>query len=214
MKFIDENIQEYCNNHLADDSPILKKLIKYTKENVEGSAMLSGKMVGSLLQGIICMLQVKHILEIGMYTGYSALKMAEVLPNDGKIDTCELGANHCKTARTFFNQCSDGKKITIHQGNAITTLSQFSNFSFDMVFIDADKINYLNYYQKSMNLIRSGGVIILDNMLWSGMVLNPTDEHSLALRKTGDYIQSDNRCYNFLLPIRDGLMICIKHWMY
>ena len=210
MNFIKEDIENYCKNHCPEDTPLLKKLVKYTKKNVEGSAMLSGALVGSILQSIICMIQAKKILEIGMYTGYSALKMLEVLPKNATIDTCELGENHCRTARSFFNQSSNGNQINIHMGNALQSIEKFADNSFDFIFIDADKINYLNYYKKTINLIKKSGVIVLDNMLWGGTVLNPKDEHSLTIKKTGDFIQADNRCFNYLIPIRDGLMICIK----
>ena len=210
MKFIKDDIEKYCVNHSPDDTELLKELTDYTKKNIEGSAMLSGILVGSVLQSIICMIQAKKILEIGTYTGYSALKMAEVLPNGGTIDTCELGDNHCKTARKFFNKSPYGESIKIHRGKALESIKNFSMNFFDMIFIDADKINYMNYYKQSIKLIRTGGVIVLDNMLWSGSVIQPDDEHALALRNTGDYIQNDENCYNFLIPVRDGLMICIK----
>ena len=119
MNFIQKDIENYCINHSPQDSHLLQKLVNYTKMNVEGAAMLSGILVGSILQSIICMIQANTILEIGMYTGYSALKMLEVLPKDGTIDTCELGDNHCITARSFFNQSPMGNKIKIHKGMAL-----------------------------------------------------------------------------------------------
>ena len=210
MNTLNQNIKDYCDNHSKDDSQILKELIKHTVKNVEGSAMLSGKVVGNLLQGFICIIQAKKILEIGMYTGYSALKMAEALPKEGTVDTCELADNHCQTARSFFDKSNFGNKIIIHRGEAIKSLEKFSFNSFDFCFIDADKTNYLNYYKKSMLLVKSGGVIVLDNMLWGGTVLNPQEENAISIRKTGDYIQNDSNCFNFLLPIRDGVMVCIK----
>ena len=109
-----------------------------------------------------------------------------------------------------FNKSSNGDQIIIHKGEALKSIEKFSENSFDFIFIDADKINYLNYYKKSINLIKKSGVIVLDNMLWGGTVLDPQDEHSLVIRKTGDFIQKDKSCFNYLIPIRDGLMICIK----
>ena len=137
--------------------------------------------------------------------------MAEALPKDGEIHTCELMEKHVKTAQSFFDRSDYGKKITIHQGSALNSLEQLQAGSFDMAFIDADKTNYLEYYQRCLALIKKGGVIILDNMLWGGDVLDPQDDDAKALRKTGDFIQSDNRVFNTLLPIRDGLMLCIKN---
>tara|TARA_B100000809_G_C14633980_1_gene349649 strand:- start:83 stop:523 length:441 start_codon:yes stop_codon:yes gene_type:complete len=145
-----------------------------------------------------------------MFTGFSALKMAEILSDDGEVHTCELMDKHIKTARGFFDKSNHGKKITIHSGPAIESLEQLKSGSFDMAFIDADKINYLSYYQICLTLIKQSGIIILDNMLWGGSVINPTDDDSKSIRKTGDFIQKDDRVFNILLPIRDGLMLCIK----
>ena len=118
---------------------------------------------------------------------------------------------HAITAQLFINQSSYESKITIHQGPALQNLELFQASSFDMAFIDADKSNYLDYYKRCFTLIRSGGVIILDNMLWGGDVIDPQDKDARTLRKTGDFIQNDERVFNTLLPIRDGLMLCIKN---
>ena len=201
---------DYCRDHSRADSTLLVELEKYTWENEEAPQMISGQLVGNFLQSIIIMKQVKQIVEVGTFTGYSALKMAEVLPEDGEVHTCELMAAHVKTAQYFFDRSEHGNKITIHGGPALASLEQMKAGSFDMAFIDADKSNYLEYYQRCLVLIRQGGIIVLDNMLWGGDVLDPQDEDARALRKTGDYIQSDERVFNTLLPIRDGLMLCIK----
>ena len=210
MKFIPNQIEKFCEERSSKDSKLLRELTTYTRKNVEGSEMLCGSLVGSILQGIICMIQAKRILEIGTFTGYSALKMAEMLPVDGSIDTCEIGYDHCQTARRFFEKSPYNDSITIHRGEALESINKFSNNYFDMIFIDADKTNYTSYYKKSLNLVRKGGVLVLDNMLWSGSVIEPNDEQSESLRNTGDLINKDIKCYNFLMPIRDGLMICIK----
>ena len=173
--------------------------------------MISGQLVGKLLQSIIMMINAKRIVEVGTFTGYSSLQMAESIPKDGEIHTCELMKKHAKTAKSFFDHSEFGSKITIHEGPALNSLEQLPSGSFDMAFIDADKSNYLEYYQRCITLIRGGGIIILDNMLWGGDVINPNDDDSKALRKTGDYIQNDDRVFNILLTIRDGLMLCIKN---
>ncbi|SVD16120.1 uncharacterized protein METZ01_LOCUS368974 [marine metagenome] len=207
---ISENIIVYCKNHSHENSQILKDLEKFTWDNEDVPQMISGQLVGNLLQAIIQMISAKKIVEVGMFTGFSALKMAEVLPNEGEIHTCEIMDKHIKTAQKFFDRSIDGKKITIHRGLAIKNLEQMKSGSFDLAFIDADKINYLDYYHRCLTLIRKNGVMVLDNMLWSGEVINPNDDDSKMLRKTGDFIQNDHRVYNMLIPIRDGLMICIK----
>jgi len=207
---ITENIHKYCKEHTVSDNRLLSELEQYTWDNEDVPQMISGQMVGKFLQSIIRMIAAQKIVEVGTFTGYSALQMAEAIPLDGEIHTCELMKKHAETARSFFDKSDYGKKITIHQGPALESLETLKVGDFDMAFIDADKSNYLEYYKRCLVLMRAGGVIILDNMLWSGSVIDPNDDDSQALRKTGDYIQEDNRVFNMLLPIRDGLMLCIK----
>ena len=207
---ITENIHKYCKEHTVSDNRLLSELERYTWENEDVPQMISGQMVGKFLQSIIRMIAAQKIVEVGTFTGYSALQMAEAIPLDGEIHTCELMKKHTETAQSFFDKSDYGKKITIHQGPALESLETLKVGDFDMAFIDADKSNYLEYYKRCLVLIRVGGVIILDNMLWSGSVIDPNDDDSQALRKTGDYIQEDTRVFNMLLPIRDGLMLCIK----
>ena len=205
-----ENIHRYCKEHTASDNRLLSELEKYTWANEDVPQMISGQMVGKFLQSIIRMITAKKIVEVGTFTGYSALQMAEAIPLHGEIHTCELMKKHAETARSFFDKSDYGEKITIHEGPALKSLETLQVGNFDMAFIDADKSNYLDYYKRCLMLIRAGGVIILDNMLWSGSVVDPNDDDSKSLRKTGDYIQEDNRVFNMLFPIRDGLMLCIK----
>ncbi len=210
IDLLTENIHRYCKEHTASDNRLLSELEKYTWDNEDVPQMISGQMVGKFLQSIIRMLAAQKIVEVGTFTGYSALQMAEAIPLHGEIHTCELMKKHAATAQSFFNKSDYGKKITIHEGPALKSLEILKAGNFDMAFIDADKSNYLEYYKRCLVLIRAGGVIILDNMLWSGSVFDPNDDDSKALRKTGDYIQEDNRVFNMLFPIRDGLMLCIK----
>ena len=209
-KFKSDEILDYCRQHSKADSLLLSNLEKYTWENEDVPQMISGQLVGKFLQSIIIMINAKRIVEVGTFTGYSALQMAEAIPEDGKIHTCELMKKHVNTARSFFDRSEFGNKITIHEGPALDSLEQLQSSNFDMAFIDADKSNYLDYYKRCFTLIRCGGVIILDNMLWGGTVIDPKDDDSKVLRKTGDYIQHDDRVFNTLLSIRDGLMLCIK----
>ena len=205
-----ENINKYCKEHTVSDNSLLSELERYTWDNEDVPQMISGQMVGKFLQSIIRMIAAQKIVEVGTFTGYSALQMAEAIPLAGEIHTCELMKKHTETAQSFFDKSDYGKKITIHQGPALESLETLKVGDFDMAFIDADKSNYLEYYKRCLVLIRAGGVIILDNMLWSGSVIDPKDDDSQALRKTGDYIQEDTRVFNMLFPIRDGLMLCIK----
>ena len=160
------------------------------------------------------MINAQKILEIGMFTGYSSLFMAQDLPDSGEIHTCEVMDRHVKNASKFFNRSKHKNKIYIHSGEALKSLETFKVNSFDLIFIDADKKNYIEYYNRSMQLLRHGGVIVLDNMLWGGSVINPKDLESQTLSDLGTMINNDSRVFNVLLPIRDGLMICIKKWIY
>ena len=205
-----EKILNYCDKHSNKDSVLLNELIEYTFKNEPAPQMISGTQVGNILQSLIMISGSKKILEIGTFTGYSALKMAEYLPEDGTIDTCELGKNHIQTSQKFFNKSKYKNKINIHSGPALETLLQFKPKSFDFCFIDADKNNYTNYYKECIKLLRSNGIMIMDNMLWGGQVLNPKDKESTIIAKTAEIINNDKKVYNTMLTIRDGLMLCIK----
>ena len=205
-----EEILQYCENHSNEDSEILKKLIEYTFKNEPAPQMISGVQVGNFLQSLIMTTGAKKILEIGMFTGYSALKMAEVLPKNGQIHTCELGENHIKTAKHFFSKSKNGEKIKIHSGPALESIKAFKPNTFDLCFIDADKNNYKNYYIECIKLMKTGGSLVIDNMLWGGAVLNPKDKETKTIAETAKIINADESVHNTMITIRDGLMLCIK----
>ncbi len=210
MNLISEEIERYCLDKSQPDTGLLKDLVNKTLEEEEIPQMLSGPLVSGLLQFLIKITGAKNILEIGMFTGYSTLKMAEALPEDGEIHTCELMEKHVKTAESWFNKSNDGYKITIHHGRAIDQLNSFKISSFDLIFIDADKINYPEYYRRSTTLLKVGGIAVLDNMLWDGEVLNPKDGNAKALRETAELIKNNHRLESLLLPVRDGILIYRK----
>ena len=205
-----KEIINYCEKYSNQDSQILSELINYTVENELAPQMISGMQVGNVLQSLILLSKSKKVLEIGMFTGYSALKMAEVLPNNGKLHTCEIGENHINTARKFFDKSSHGEKIVIHAGSALNSIKKFKPESFDFCFIDADKNNYKNYYIKCIKLLKKNGCLLIDNMLWGGEVLKPKDKESKTIAETAKFINNDESVYNTMLTIRDGLMLCIK----
>ena len=186
------------------------ELIKYTYDNEPAPQMISGIQVANILKSFIIAINAKNILEIGMFTGYSAIKMASALPKNGEVHSFELAENHIRIASKFFSD-SAYDNIKIHEGEAIKNLETLKNGSFDFAFIDADKMNYIEYYKRCMMLIKSGGIIVLDNMLWSGEVLDPQDDDSIALNEAAEYINNDSRVFNHMLTIRDGLMVCIKN---
>ena len=204
------NLEEYCISHSEPESKIQVQIREYTYKNEIYPQMISGPIVTNFLSSLIRSINAKRILEIGMFTGYSAVSMAQTMKSDGQLHTCEQMEEHVKTATKFISKSKLKDIIKIHHAPAIDTLETFKVNSFDFIFIDADKINYLNYYLMSIHLLKSNGIIVLDNMLWSGEVLHPQDDASKKLRETGDYIQNDQRVINMLYPIRDGLMVCYK----
>ena len=210
MKFNPEEIESYCKSYSLKDTLLLQELTKTTWNSEDIPQMLSGSLVGGLLQTLIRISGAVNVLEIGMFTGYSALKMAEVLPQNGTLDTCELMDKHIKTATEWFKKSKNGFKITIHKGPAIQSLEKMKRFSFDMVFIDADKVNYPKYHKIALKLLKIGGIGVLDNMLWSGKVIDPLDKESIALRETAELIINNDRLSPLLLPVRDGVMIYHK----
>ena len=210
MNLISKEIEQYCLDQSQADTGLLKDLVNKTLKEEKIPQMLSGPLVSGLLQLLIKVTGAKNILEIGMFTGYSTLKMAEALPEDGEIHTCELMEKHVKTAQNWFKKSNDGYKIVIHQGKAINQLDTFKIGSFDLIFIDADKINYPEYYRRSTALLKVGGVSVLDNMLWNGEVLNPKDDNAKALRETAELIKNNHRLESLLLPVRDGILIYRK----
>ena len=203
-------INNYCFEHSEKENYLQKKIRKHTFEDEKFPQMLSGLMVGNILFSLIKSINAKKILEVGMFTGYSALNMAEILPENGELHTCEIMDRHIKTANKFFNRSKHGTKIFIHKGDACKTLEQFEAKSFDFIFIDADKNNYINYYKKCIHLLKPGGIIVLDNMFWGGSVLKPNDEQSITLNNLANIINEDERIINIMLPVRDGLMVCLK----
>ena len=210
MNLISKEIEQYCLDQSQADTGLLKDIVNKTLKEEKIPQMLSGPLVSGLLQLLIKITGAKKILEIGMFTGYSTLKMAEALPKDGEIHTCELMEKHVKTAQNWFKKSNDGYKIVIHQGKAINQLDTFKIGSFDLIFIDADKINYPEYYRRSTALLKVGGISVLDNMLWNGEVLNPKDDNAKALRETAELIKNNHRLESLLLPVRDGILIYRK----
>tara|TARA_B100001750_G_C15482944_1_gene586622 strand:+ start:511 stop:1149 length:639 start_codon:yes stop_codon:yes gene_type:complete len=205
-----DNILKYCINHSISESQLMYSIRDYTNSNEKIPQMVCGAQVAGILKMIINLTSCERILEIGTFTGYSSAAMAEEIPESGEIHTCELMEKHANTAKKLWKNSNIENKITVHIGDAILSMEEFQTESFDLIFIDGNKEQYLDYYKKSIYLLKSKGIIILDNMLWSGSVLNPKDNESKILNLCNDYIQNDIRVNNLLIPIRDGLMICQK----
>ena len=210
MHLVSKDIEKYCKDYSLDDTDLLKELSKTTWETEYKPQMLCGSLVGGLLQMLIKISGAKRVLEIGLFTGYSTLKMAEALPTDGEIHSCELMDKHIVIAKSWFKKSDMNYKISIHKGEAEESLEEFRAGSFDMMFVDADKTGYPEYYRKGTMLLKNGGIAIFDNMLWSGSVLTLEDDDAKALRETAELIKNDGRLEQLLLPVRDGLMIYRK----
>lgn len=209
---IDENIQNYVEKHTSPESELLTELLQKTYSERADKSMLSGFYQGRLLAMFSKMLQPKRILEIGTYMGYSALCLAEGLTEDGKIITLDIQPETHAIAKEFWGRTSDYSKIEGYLGDAAQIIPTL-NETFDLVFIDADKPNYANYYDMIFPKLRIGGIILADNVLWSGKVLDTktnTDESTIALEKFNEKIQTDERVSNILFAVRDGLMVIRK----
>ncbi|WP_435354189.1 O-methyltransferase [Emticicia sp. SJ17W-69] len=211
MEFIAPEIDDYCITHTSPESELLGKLNRETHAKVLQARMLSGHLQGRFLAMLSQMIQPKNILEIGTYTGYSALCLAEGLTEGGKIITLDVNEELEDFVRGFFNESSLKLKIDFRIGNAIEIIPTLTE-TFDLVFIDADKLNYANYYDLVFDKVRKGGYIISDNVLWSGKVADATkkDKDTVTIRAFNKKLHEDNRVENILLPIRDGLMVVRK----
>jgi len=209
LSFVDERIENYAAEHSAVESPLLARLAGETHQSMDSPQMLTGRLEGSFLRLLVRMVQARRVLEIGMFTGYSALMMAEALPDDGQLVTCEIDPRAEAIARRYFAESPHGKKIEIRMGPAAQTLSGLAG-PFDLAFIDADKTNYPAYYEPCLGLLRQGGVLVADNVLWSGRVLEPADDQTRAIVAFNQRVHADPRVDHALLPVRDGIMIAVK----
>src|SRR4051812_47282749 len=212
MDFIDKEIENYALNHSQSESDVLKKLNRETFLKVLQPRMLSGHMQGNLLSMFSKMIRPEQILEIGTYTGYSAICLAQGLRENGKLHTIDINEELEKMVRSFIEEAGLKDKINYYTGDALKIISTI-NETFDIVFIDADKKNYAAYYDLVFDKVRSGGFIIADNVLWSGKVLNDPDKMDADTKAINAYnkkIHTDPRVEHMLLPVRDGLMIARK----
>lgn len=214
MEIVDSRIQDYAEKYTSGESDVLRNLREKTFGERSDKAMLSGFYQGRLLAMLSKMIQPKRILEIGTYMGYSALCLAEGLADDGKIITLDVQPETHEIAKSFWAKSDLNDKIDGRLGDALEIIPQLDE-TFDLVFIDADKPNYKNYFDLVFPKMRTGGLIIADNVLWSGKVLDAeggwtVDESTQALHEYNEKINSDERVSNILFAVRDGLMIARK----
>ncbi len=210
--FVSEEAMTYSEIHTTPEITVLQKLNRHTHVNVIHPRMLSGHFQGKLLEMISRMISPRLILEVGTYTGYSAIALSQGLRDDGKLISLECNPEFAETAQRFIEEANLEHKIEVRIGQAFDLMEEL-NQMFDLVFIDADKENYLGYYEKILPHLRKGGVLIADNVLWSGKVFTNemnNDKEALALHQFNGFVTQDERVENLLLPIRDGLMIVQK----
>lgn len=210
-RLVRETIEDYCSEHSAPPSDLLRELEAYTIAHCARSQMLTGALEGALLRMLVRLTGARRILEVGMFTGYSALTMAEALPSDGSILSCDVDADTTAIAQSFFDRSPHGKKITPRLGPALETIAKLpATEVFDIVFLDADKENYVNYYEAALPRLRPGGLLIADNVLWSGAVLKPEQPTDHAIVRFNDHLQRDDRVENVMLTVRDGVTLARK----
>lgn len=213
MKFLAEEIEAYSEAHTEPENILLQKLNRETHANVLNPRMLSGHLQGRFLSMLSRMIRPESILEIGTYTGYSALCLCEGLAKDGKLVTIDINEELETLTRSFFDHSPFSANIDYRIGNALQIIPLLEQ-TFDIAFIDADKINYISYFNLCLDKVRKGGFIIADNVLWSGKVaqteLKKSDKDTPLLIEFNRMVHEDNRVSNLLLPIRDGLMILQK----
>ena len=212
MDFLPKEIDNYSAVHTQSESDLLSQLNRETHVKMLIPRMLSGHMQGRIISAISYMMRPKHILEIGTYTGYSALCFAEGLAENGKITTIDINEELAPMAEKYFSKSKYAKQIDFKIGNAIDVIPTLEG-EFDLVFIDADKENYANYFDLVIDRVPSGGFILADNVLWSGNILKKEkdmDKSTLAIHEFNKKVHLDKRVENVLFPIRDGIMVLRK----
>lgn len=212
MYFLPEDLDDYIVRHSEQEPQLLKELTRETYQKILQPIMLSGPYQGRVLSMISKLLQPKLILELGTFTGYATLCLAEGLQKDGEIHTIDINEELTNFQRTYFDKSLYGNQIYQHLGNALDIIPNL-NKTFDLVFIDADKPNYVNYFHLIIEKLNPGGIIISDNVLWHGKVvkpLQPKDKSTKAVLEYNTLLKEDKRIETVVLPIRDGLTVSRK----
>ena len=212
MEFISEELTDYCLNHSDAEDELLKEVGRQTHLKTLQPRMLSGHLQGSFLSMISALQKPNYILEIGTFTGYSALCLAKGLTEDGKLITLDNNPETSVLAKDFFNRSAYKKHIEFILGNAVEEIKKL-NYKFDLVFIDADKKNYSIYYDLIFDKLNQGGLIMADNVLWSGKILDLKDNNdadTLALDAFSKKVAADARVEKLMLPLRDGVTLIRK----
>lgn len=211
LSLVSPEVDAYAERLSQEAIPLLEELRVETYAHARSPQMQVGRIEGQFLKLLVQLLGARRILELGMFTGYSALCMASGMADGGELITCDVNPVVEAIARRFFERSPHGKKIQVRMGPALETIATLKA-PFDLVFLDADKENYPRYYDAVVPLVRSGGLIVADNVLWSGQVADPkvTDEETVALRTYAEKVHADARVEHVLLTVRDGMLIARK----
>ena len=209
MDIVDPRVEAYVERLTSPHDPLLAELAEETDRSLGSTQMLTGPVAGRLLELLAWFGGPQRVLEIGTFSGHSALSIAAALPDGARIDTCELDPERAKVAQSFFDRSPHGSKITIHLGPAIESIAKLEG-SFDLVFIDADKEGYVDYYEGVVPRLSERGLIVADNTLWSGKVLAPKAETDRAIVAFNGKVASDSRVEKVLATVRDGMMLAWK----
>ena len=206
---VSEDIDRYAEEHTEPADPLFEELREETYRSMDSPGMQVGRVEGTFLKLLVRLSGARRALEIGMFTGYSGLMIAGGLPDDGTLTTCDVDPKAEAVARRYFARSRDGRKVTIRMGPALETIAKLAA-PIDFVFVDADKQNYLNYYEAVLPLMPSGGLLVADNVLWSGKVLDPKEDTDRAIAAFNDRVARDPRVEKVLLTVRDGMTIVRK----
>jgi caffeoyl-CoA O-methyltransferase len=207
--FIHPAVEQFARDHTKSEPDLYRRLREETYRVMVRPQMQVGVIEGRFLKTLVRLMNARAVLEVGMFTGYSALMMAEGLPEDGRLITCDVDPKAEAIARRYFAESPHGHKIDIRMGPALETIKTLLG-PLDLVFIDGDKGNYSNYYEACLPLLRSGGLIVADNVLWSGKVIDPKEDDDHAIVAFNRLVQSDTRVENVCLTVRDGMMLAWK----
>lgn len=209
MDISDKEIEAYTLNHTSEEPEIVKKLVKASEEDLEFTDMMSGRQVGNLLRFFVQIIAPKRVLEVGTFTGYSTLMMAQDLPEEGEILTLEMNPRYQKVSRSFFSLPEYEKKIFQVMGNALEVIPKIEGV-FDLIYLDADKANYPEYYHLLKEKLSKKGYLLIDNVLWGGTVLEHEEKKAAAIHRMNRVIAEDEEVEQVMLPVRDGLTI-LRH---
>ena len=208
MAFIvDEQVEAYAVEHTTVLLDLFERLEAETREKTTAPQMMVGRLEGGFLAALIALTGAKRILELGTFTGYSSISMATALPDDGRIITCDVDPDATSIARRYMDESGHGDKIEIRLGPGLETIKTLDG-PFDLVFIDADKPNYENYYEAVLPKLADDGLLIADNVLWSGRVVEPDgDESTQAIKAFNEHVRNDQRVTAVMLTVRDGMTL-------